>query len=410
MTSSPAPLPIRTHHNLRALVAYAFFRGADASIYNVIWQPFALSLGANVPTIGVLASIGGWFGLVTNLVQPIGGWFADRIGRKPVMMIGVLVTIGAYLFFLLAGLTQLLPMFSVAVVALAIASLALPASQSMTAESARAEKQGTAFSAMTLATMLPGIVAPTVGGMLADRLGHVSVFPILIALEIIALGLVWRAIVETRAVSRDDLHREELMSLLGRAFVPPRGLRGFFLAIAMDAFFWGMGWGLLYGMLKETYGFTTAQLGIMSSVMALAWAAPQLLIGRFLDRRGTRWMLIISQAMGIPLILVWMTQTRFEFFALNQILFGVCAATWAPVVNLHLTRAVAENERAETFGRLNAFRGLIGFPSGAIGGVLYAWGGLLLPLAVNLVGIVLIVIVLSFAVRDARGSAYSYPS
>jgi FSR family fosmidomycin resistance protein-like MFS transporter len=163
-------------------------------------------------------------------------------------------------------------------------------------------------------------------------------------------------------------------------------------------------------MLKETYGFTTAQLGLMSSLMALAWAAPQLWIGRFLDRRGTRWMLIVSQAMGIPLILVWMTQTRFEIFALNQILFGVSAATWSPVVNLQLTRIVAENERAETFGRLNAFRGLIGFPSGAIGGALYAVGGLLLPLAVNLVGVVLIVIVLSFGVRDARSPAYPYPS
>ncbi|MBI3536567.1 MAG: hypothetical protein HY070_03235, partial [Chloroflexi bacterium] len=45
-------------------------------------------------------------------------------------------------------------------------------------------------------------------------------------------------------------------------------------------------------------------------------------------------------------------------------------------------------------------RGLIGFPAGAIGGLLYAFGGMTLPLLVNLIGIVLIVIVLSFWVRD----------
>ncbi|MBI3912913.1 MAG: MFS transporter [Chloroflexi bacterium] len=388
------------HHNLRALAANAFLRGADTSIYNVIWQPFALSLGATVPVLGILASLGGWFGLITNFVQPLGGWIADRIGRKPVMMLAVLVHISAYFLFLAAGLSHLLALLFAAVLLLAFASFYMPAASSMIAESAHQEKQASAFSALQVATMLPGIVAPALGGILAARLGYASVFPILIAFEIAAFLLIWRAVVETRASNGDAFKKSDALRVIVRGFVPPKGARGFFLAVAMDSFFWGIGWGLLYGMLTDHLHFTAEQLGIMSSMTALSWAILQLPIGRYLDQRGTRWMLIISQSLGIPLILVWMTQTQFEIFVINQALFGLTAATWAPVINLHLTRAIPEKERAESFGRLNAFRGLLGFPSGAIAGLLYSVGGMILPLAVNLVGIVLIVIVLSFWVRD----------
>jgi len=392
--------PKHTPHNLRALAANAFLRGADTSIYNVIWQPFALALGATVPLLGVMASLGGWFGLITNFVQPLGGWFADRVGRKPVMLLGVVVNIAAYFLFLAAGLANWLALFFAGVLLLALASFYMPASASITAESARAEKQASAFSAMQVAAMLPGIVAPALGGILAARFGYVSVFPILIAFQIASFILIWRAVVETRAPSGEVVRLGDTLRVLLRGFVPPRGVRGFFLAVALDSLFWGIGWGLLYGMLTDNLHFTTEQLGIMSSMTALSWAILQLPIGRFLDRRGTRGMLIVSQVLGVPLMLVWMTQTRFEFFVINQILFGLTAATWAPVINLHLTRAIPENERAETFGRLNAFRGLIGFPAGAIAGWLYTIGGMILPLAVNLIGIVLIVIVLLLWVRD----------
>ncbi len=388
--------------NLRALAARAFLQGAIVNVYNVVWQPYALALGASVPMLGLLASLGGWFGLVTNFVQPLGGWFADRVGRKPVLLVGSLGAMTAYGLFALAGATQLLFLFVIAIIFLSIASVSVPATASMTAESARVEKQGSAFSLTQTAAMVPGIITPIAGGALAASVGHASVFPILIGLEIATFLLIWRALAETRTANGGDLSGRDTFHVFLRAFAPPKGLRGFFLAIAMDSFFWGIGYGLLYGMLTDRFKFTPLQLGIMQGVTALSWAVMQLPIGRFLDKRGTRGMLIVSQALGIPLILVWMTQTQFEVFAINQVLFALTAATWAPVTSLHLTRAVPESERAEIFGRLNAFRGLIGFPSGAIAGQLYALGGMQLPLAVNLIGIVLIVAVLSFWTRDSQ--------
>jgi len=101
-------------------------------------------------------------------------------------------------------------------------------------------------------------------------------------------------------------------------------------------------------------------------------------------------------------MLIWLTQTRFEFFAASQVLFALTAATWVPVVNTYLTRRVSAAERAEAFGRLNAFRGLIAFPAPTIGGLLYAWGGIRAPLFANLIGIFVVMAILALFVHEPK--------
>jgi MFS family permease len=390
----------RWRGNLAVLAATAFLRGARGSMYNVIWQPFVLSLGASMPTLGLLNSIGGMGGIIPTLVQPLGGWFADRLGRKPFLIAASLATIGAYTLWVIAGRLNIWLLLLIGVIFAGLAMLATPAISSLTAESVRAERHGSAFSLMLVAGMVPGIVAPTLGGWIADRYSYVVIFAIGLALEVIVLCLVWRYLRETRPANASGVNGREALRALLRSIVPPKGLTGFFCALAADSFSWGMGWGLLYGMITETYHFSAEQLGIMSSVMSLTWAVTQMPIGRYIDRRGTRSMLIFSEVIGIPLMLIWITQTRFEIFVASQALFALTAATWVPTVNTYLTRQVSAAERAEAFGRLSAFRGLIAFPGPTIGGLLYAWGGMRVPLIANLLGIFVVIAILVLFVHE----------
>ena len=243
------------HGNLFILAATQFLRGAHNSIYGVIWQPFVLSLGASMPTLGVLSSIGGMGGIVTTLVQPLGGWFADRLGYKPFIIASSLALLGGYALFALAGALNLWLLLLLGIVFFGASALANPARNSMTAESVRAERHGSAFSLIIVAGMVPGIVAPTLGGWIADRFGYVIVYPLLFALEAIALLLVWRYLRETRASNASGITAREAVRALVRSFVPPKGLTGFFCANALDSFSWAMGWGLLYGMATETFHF-----------------------------------------------------------------------------------------------------------------------------------------------------------
>lgn len=390
----------RRRDNLTVLAGTAFLRGAHNSAYGVIWQPFVLSLGASMPMLGMLNSLGGMNGIMTTLVQPLGGWLADRLGRRPFLIISSLAILAAYTLFALAGLANLWLLLGLGVVILGISALANPARSSMTAESVRAERHGSAFSLILVATTVPGILAPTLGGYVADRFGYVAFFPFAIALEALALLLVLRLLRETRAPTGTRIRAREAVRVLLRSIVPPKGLRGFFAACAGDSFAWSVGWGLLYGMAAETFHFSGEQLGLMSSVMSLTWAIAQMPIGRYIDKRSTRGTLIFSEALGIPLMLLWITQSRFEVFLVSQVLFALTAATWVPVVNTYLTRAVRAEERAEAFGRLNMFRGLVSVPGPTIGGLLYAWGGMRVPLVANLAGVLIVITILYLFVHE----------
>jgi MFS transporter, DHA1 family, multidrug resistance protein B len=405
LTDSVAVEPVRAREqraNLSVLAATGFLRGAHSSAYGALWQPFVLSLGASMPLLGLLNSLSGMNGIIPTLVQPLGGWLADRLGRRPLMIVSSLAILAAYALFAAAGLSSLWVWAALALgsIALGISALANPARSSMTAESVHAGRQGSAFSLMLVASTLPGIIAPALGGWVADHLGYVTFFPMAIALEALGLLLVWRYVQETRTNGRGSVRLGDWLRVLLRSVVPPRGLTGFFLAMAGDSFVWGIGFGLLYGMAAETLHFSAGQLGMMSSVMSLTCAALLMPVGRYIDHHGTRGPLILSEALGIPLMLIWITQTRFEAFLVAHALFAVNVATWVPVVSTHLTRAVPEAERSEAFGRMNMFRGLVSFPSSAIGGLLYAWGGMRAPIIANLIGIFGVLAILVFWVKE----------
>ncbi len=398
MTNNPDP----QRRNLYVLAANSFLRGAHTSIYNVIWQPFALSLGASMPTVGLLNSIGGMNGIFTTLAQSFGGWLADRVGRKPFILASSLFIVAAYALFAVAGALNLWVLLLIGIVLSGMSALSRPANSSMTAESAQSGRHASAFSVMMVAWLVPGIIAPTIGGWVTERLGYTGIFPILLALEAVALFLVWRYLRETRE-SRDPISWRAMGRAFARSIIPPKGLVGFFCATAGDSFAWALGWGLLNGMLVKSYGFSVEQLGIMASVMSLSWALMQMPIGRYVDKRGLKGMLVFSESIGIPLMLIGITQRSFEIFVAAQLLFALTAATWVPVVNTYLTRAVPASERSEAFGRLNMFRGLIAFPASWIGGLLYDWGGIRAPLAANLIGVFVVLAILILFVHEPKG-------
>jgi MFS family permease len=153
-------------------------------------------------------------------------------------------------------------------------------------------------------------------------------------------------------------------------------------------------------LLKDGQQFSVAQLGVMASVLSLSWALVQLPIGRYLDSHSAKRLLVISEALGIPIMIVTMIQPTFPVMVALQIPFAIVAATWVPGVNVYLARAVKASERSESFGRLNMFRGLIAFPASWLGGLLYARWGFNAPILATLAGIFIVLAIFVFCVHD----------
>jgi MFS family permease len=247
----------------------------------------------------------------------------------------------------------------------------------------------------------PGIFAPALGGFITDRWGFPPFFLLRLGLEGLGLLLVLWLLQETVKRASGTVSLGQLKGMLTRMVVPPKKLRGFYWAAAADFFAWGLGGFLLYGMLSKTYGFTTFQLGLMSSLVSIVWTVSQLPIGRMIDRYGSKPFLALSEAIGILVVVGWMFSTSFPAFALLEACWGLCGAAWLPAQMALLANSVPENQRGETMGRLATFRGLIGFPAPYLGGLLYDRFGFHVPILANLVGLVVALALVVIAVKEA---------
>lgn len=390
--------------NIFVLAAASFLRGAHTTIYNVIWQPFALSLGASMPVVGLLTSLGGMYGIFTTLSQAVGGWLADRLGLKPFILAASFFIIAAYIVFIMADLTALWGWLLFGIILTGFSWLSRPASASMVAESSRREQQGSMFSLMMFAWIVPGIVAPSAGGWLTEKWGYAGVFPVLILFETAALILAWRYLSEGRT-TRDRVGLVDFGKAFLRSFVPQKGLEWFYIAVAADGFAWSMGWGLINGLLRDAQHFSVSQLGIIASVMSLSWAVVQMPIGRYLDNHSAKRLLVISEMFGVPIMIITMIHPTFPVMVALQIPFAIVAATWVPAINTYIARAVDPAQRSESFGRINMFRGLIAFPGAWLGGLLYAKWGFNAPLTATLIGIFVVLAIMILFVREPEHSA-----
>jgi len=388
-------------NNIRVLAGRTFLRGMRDNMVRVVWQPFVLSLGASMPLLGFLESLGGLRGLVPALVQPLSGRLSDYWGRKVFVLSSSVFAIVALSIYVLAKFTDnwrlLIP--GVAILGLAFASR--PSEDSMTAESAGVAERSRAYSLVMLSLALSGVFAPLVAGFVADRWGYVVVFLMGLALDVAALSLVVGLLKETLvSQSRRPVASEQLKGVFRGILVPPGKFRGFYIAVAVDAFAWGTGWGILYGLLSEVYHFTASQLGLMSCLSSVGWAVFQMPVGKLMERYGCVKSMILSEAVGVILLVGWLQAATFETFALLQILFGLTIAAWLPATMTWMANSVPKEKMAEEIGRLSAFRGLVGFPAPYIGGLLYEAFGFRGPITVNLIGALTALILIATLVRE----------
>ncbi len=390
----------RISQNLRVIAIISSLTGLFSTMTRAVWQPFVLSLGAPMSTLGFLESLGGRRGLVTAVLQHIGGWLSDRLGRKPLVALGSLLGLLVMVFYLLAATVGdwrwLLP----GVILLGGTQVFIPARNALVAESVQASQRGAAYSLQTASWIVPGVFAAALGGFIADRWGFTPVFVTRFGLEALRLLLILWLLQETLSRVNGGISLGELKGVLTRIVVPPRELRSLYWALSVDIFVWGLGSSLLFGMLSETYGFTTFQLGVMSGLLSLVWATSQLPIGRLVDRYGCKPFLVLSEALGLIVVGGWLFSTNFVAFAALHGLFGLMAAAWVPALRTLLANSVPTKQLGEEMGRLAAFRGLIGFPAPYIGGLLYDRFGFQAPILANLVGVAIALMAIVVAVKE----------
>jgi len=331
-----------------------------------------------IDKMGATGSDLGWLVAVYSLMQlifaPVWGSVSDRVGRKPVLMLGI---VGYAVFLILFGLaTRFWMLFLARSLAGILSSATYPSMMAFISDSTTPEERGGGMGKLGAAMGLGVILGPGLGGWLA---GDSLALPFFIAagLALITLALVGVFLPESlppearqqtavRLVSPAGLWqalRSPIGILLGMAFLVSFGLTSF------EGIFG------LYALQKFNYG--PEQVGTIMVVVGLVSTAVQgALIGPLTKRWGEAFVIrlaLLGSAIGF---LVLLLATTYPTILLTTGFFVLTVALLRPAV-ASLTSQRATTGQGVALGLNNSFMSL-----GRIAGPL--WAGYLFDVNYNL--------------------------
>ncbi|MCM2465530.1 MFS transporter [Methanoculleus oceani] len=250
----------------------------DMMIYGLlipVFPQYAPRLGVDESVIGVVFGIYAAMLLLFSIPM---GLLSDRVGRRPLIVVGMLLlALATALFGFSTTVAHLIVARAVQGVSAAAtwsAGLALLAD---TCDPGRlGEKMGVALSAVGLGTVL----GPVVGGLLFEYAGYTATF-LLPAVLVASVGLLVLA-VPVRTCRREGGR--------GRPGMLPRGpllpLAACAAAIVMVSGTYGVVDPYLPVYLHATFSASPATIGLVFAVLAVAAAIAQPAAGKIYDRHG----------------------------------------------------------------------------------------------------------------------------
>ncbi len=293
-------------------------------------------------TIGVAMAVMAGLGLVSGA---LGGALADRFGRKTLMVGGL--TLAALSSFTMGLVDSLTAFFAVAIFINLVFPLSRPASEAMVADLVEPEKRARAYGLMRIAFNLGVAIGPAVGGLLAERSYLILFIGDAITSLIFALIILF-FIAETKPEASADAQVAH-----GAGYGPMLRDTPFLLfclvSVAVAVVYAQMNstWPVF---MKETYGVTERQYGLMMSLNAAMVVLFQFPITSLTDRHARTTMLALGATLyAIGFGLVGFVSTAL-LFALAIVIWTVGEMVHVPVSQAYVADLAPEDMRGRYMG------------------------------------------------------------
>lgn len=154
---------VQTKRALPILFAVMFFVMVGFGIIIPVLPFYAEGIGATPTQLGLLMAV---YSLMQLLFSPMWGKISDRIGRKPVIMIGI---IGLSLsFFLMAISSQLWMLFAARIIGGFLSSANMPTVTAYVADITSPEDRGKGMGVVGAAVGLGFVFGPAIGGIFSE--------------------------------------------------------------------------------------------------------------------------------------------------------------------------------------------------------------------------------------------------
>ncbi|MUK88452.1 MFS transporter [Ornithinibacillus sp. L9] len=322
---------------------------------------YAEEMGASPFELGLLMAT---YSLMQLVFAPMWGRISDRIGRKPVMLIGIA---GLSLsFFLLAFSSQLWMLFAARIIGGFLSSANMPTVMAYVADITSEEDRGKGMGIIGASVGLGFIFGPAIGGVFSET-SLTMPFYIAGISSLLTFFLVVFLLQESLPNSGIQSRKK---APIGKILSGPISML-FFLQLFISLSLSGLEATFAY-FAADKAGLGTKELGYIFMIMGLAGAIVQGgLVGKMTKAFGEGFVIqigIIISAVGFGLILF---VDSFTTAAIFLTVFGVGNGVIRPSVSALLTKRSTVGHGSIT-GLLSSFDSLGRIAGPPIGGWLFA--------------------------------------
>ncbi len=366
-----------------------FLVGIGFSIIMPVLPYYAESLGASPFQLGLLITV---YAICQFIFAPIWGNYSDRIGRKPVLLMGILGF--AVTFILFAYATRLWMLYLIRIAGGALSCATMPTAMAYVGDSTSLEKRGSSMGMVGAAMGMGMIFGPAIGGLLSSiSLG----FPFLLAGLLALVNSVGVLLLLKESLPDEQRHSRKFarVSLLQGLRTP---LALFFVVIFLASTGEAVHHGTFALFTEAKLGFTPRDIGWAFTAAGVASALVQgLLVGRLINHIGEEKTAITGIAlMGLSFALL-----IFTFNVPSSIIFMSVFAAGVGLIRPSISSAVSkrtEGGQGTSLGVLQGYDSL----GRAVGPSL---GGFMLGLGLNLAYLSAMAVSLLALIVLAVGSA-----
>jgi MFS family permease len=312
------------------------------------------------------------FGLVKAGTNYFAGRFSDRIGRKPVLLLGWLAALPVPVMVIFA------PSWGWVVAANVLLGvnqgLAWSTTVIMKIDLVGPERRGlamglneaTGYVAVSLAALAAGYLASSYGVRPAPFLPGVgfAVLGLILSLSLVRETREHARLEASRTAHQDPADGPGGGEVFVRTSLTDRNLSSASQAGLVNNLNDGMAWGL-FPLFFAATGLSVGQIGVLAAVYPGVWGLGQLATGWASDRVGRKWMIASGMWLQAVGILLTAATRSFAPWILAAVLMGIGTALVYPTLLAAVADASHPSWRASAVGVYRLWRDL-GYAAGAV--------------------------------------------
>lgn len=375
------------------------------SMMTVMLLPIYLTqLGASVGQVGLVFTL---TSIVTLVLQVLGGWISDSIGRLRAIAIG---SIGGVLGFLIM---LLVPSWQWMLLALSVSqipyALVAPSFSAFIAENSSAENRGRVYGLTETIFQVVGVIGPPLGGWLAGAYSFKMMLLCATLIYSAAAGLrIWMACT-MRSGGEAAPRPLNLTSfrasarLIGSLLMGGGVVTWVFITDGVRDIAFRLSGELEPLYLEQMAGLTLAQIGLLGSIFSGAMMLTPMLSGRLADRYGERVPISAGFLIMSVSLTVFLRASAFPGFVVSFMLFGMGVGFLSPAYQSLISKAVPRHLLGAFHGLFYGSLGFLSLPAPWLGAQLWEKFDPRMPFLITAIASLVTVVPVWLKFRVPRG-------